>query len=82
MLGAMATGRLGWLVSLARPEAKRLAAATVMLLAGSGLTLSYPLVIGRLVDVISGGEGWAGSTGSSWSCWACSRCWGSRPRSG
>jgi ATP-binding cassette subfamily B protein len=52
----MAAQRLKWLYSLARPEAGRLVAATVMLLASSSLTLAYPLVIGRLVDVIAEGD--------------------------
>ncbi len=48
------------LVGLARPEAARLALATVFLLAGSALTLSYPLAVGWLIDRIAGG-GEAGS---------------------
>ena len=50
------TGGLRRLLGLARPEAGRLALATLLLLLGSGLTLLWPLVIGRLIDVIAAGE--------------------------
>jgi ABC transporter fused permease/ATP-binding protein len=44
------------LLALAYPERVRLILATVFLLMGSGLSLSYPWVIGRLVDLISTGQ--------------------------
>ncbi|HBP16328.1 MAG TPA: ABC transporter permease, partial [Planctomycetes bacterium] len=49
-------GGLRRLLGLARPEAGRLALATLLLLLGSSLTLLWPLVIGRLIDVIAAGE--------------------------
>jgi len=44
------------LVELARPQAGRLALATVFLLLSSAVSLSYPLVIGEVVDLITQGE--------------------------
>ena len=45
------------LVGLVRPEAWRLALATLFLLLSSAVSLSYPLVIGRVVDLITSEEG-------------------------
>lgn len=44
------------LIELARPQAGRLAIATVFLLLASAVSLSYPLVIGKVVDLITEGE--------------------------
>ena len=48
------------LLALARPELRWLAIGTLALLAASALSLSYPLIIGHLVDGIVEGEGRAG----------------------
>lgn len=44
------------LAELARPQLGRLALATVFLLLGSAVSLSYPMVIGKVVDLITAGE--------------------------
>jgi ABC transporter fused permease/ATP-binding protein len=44
------------LLELARPQLGRLALATVFLLMGSAVSLSYPMVIGKVVDLITAGE--------------------------
>jgi ATP-binding cassette subfamily B protein len=45
------------LLGLARPEAGRLAVATLALLVAAGLSLSYPWVVRGLVDGVLSGEG-------------------------
>jgi len=45
------------ILALARPEAPRLAVGTLFLFFAAALGLSYPMLIGRLVDTIQGGAG-------------------------
>ena len=44
------------ILELARPEARRLALATVALFVSSGMTLLYPQAVRFLVDALVGGE--------------------------
>ncbi|MEL6344269.1 MAG: ABC transporter transmembrane domain-containing protein [Myxococcota bacterium] len=45
------------ILALARPELVPLGLGTLFLLISSGLNLSYPMVVGQLVDIIDGGGG-------------------------
>lgn len=45
------------LLALARPELKTLALGTLFLLVSSALNLSFPMIIGQLVDVVGEGAG-------------------------